>query len=277
MKKTAASRTLAVLQIISGSVLFSAAVGFFLSPVEIVGGGVSGIAIILSGISGISSGLLFLFLNIPVLVAGLIFFGPVFMLSTVTATVLSSLLTLGIDGIVALLGPPSSDILLCALFGGGALGAGVGLIFRGGASTGGVDILVKIINKKRPALKPGVIFLIGDGAVVALNALFTRSIEKALYSMVTVLVFSVAFDRVLRMGRRRISVLVLSGRCSVIEKKLAGEFHIRPFVIDGSMEGRDFTALLFTSARSDFRKMSSLILDTDPDAFFSSIPSDNTP
>lgn len=275
MKKTAATEIRRALSIVLGSLVFSAAVGLFLSPVGIVGGGFSGIAIILSGISGLPPGLLFLFLNLPVIAAGLICFGAKFMLSTIFATLLSSAFTSAADAIVLAFGPISSDTLLCALFGGAALGAGVGLIFKSGASTGGADIIVKIVNRSRPQLSPGLLFLIGDGAVVALSAVFTRSFENALYSALAVALFSLSFDKILRIGKRSVGVLVVSKRCPLIEERLLSELKISPFVVRGEKGEEKSAAMLFTAPSDAFAKTRRLILDADPDALFSTVPSDD--
>ena len=138
-----------------GTFLYSAGISLLLDPNNLAPGGVSGISIILNKLTPVTTGTWILLINIPLLIIGWIRLGSKMMLGTVYATVLSSFFT----NLLTLLTPLTDDILVAALLGSLCTGTGIGLVFRAGATTGGMDIVVKLLRRKFPYLKSGSIFL----------------------------------------------------------------------------------------------------------------------
>ena len=193
MKKDIFKSAQNILLTIAGSVIYSAGMGLFLSPNRLAPGGVTGIAVIINGVTGFPTGITAFILNIPLLTIAVIVFGYRFFSTTVVATALSSLL---IDQFAAF--APATDDLLLYAFAGGALNAvGIGLVFKGGASTGGTDIIVKLIRRKIPHIKTGRAFLLTDIMVIAASGLVSADLNLALYALIAMLVSSSIMDLVL--------------------------------------------------------------------------------
>ena len=160
-----------------------------------VNGGVAGIAILINRLTSIEVGSLILVLNIPLLLLAMWKFGWKFLISTFYAISCTSIFTNFLSAFVK--NAATKDPILVAL-GGGALSAlGVGLVFKAGATTGGTDIIVRLLKKKHPHLKTGLLFFIVDMMVVATAALVFRNIENAMYSAISLLTYSLVADVVL--------------------------------------------------------------------------------
>lgn len=166
-----------------GGLIYSAAVIVFLSPNGISPGGFTGIATVANHIVGISTGTVLFLLNIPVLILGYIKLGGLFILKTSFVTVLVSIC---LDVLGKFLLPLKTDGILASIFGGIIMGLGLSLILLRGATTGGVDIIAKLVNRKHRHFSVGRIILIADGVVIVLNALVYRNAESALYSVVAI-------------------------------------------------------------------------------------------
>lgn len=175
----------------AGGALYAAAVRVFLAPNDILLGGFTGISTVLHHLFGTPIGTVVFLLNIPLLVLAYRKFGAVFLLRTGLATLLSSAF---MDLFALFLPVYTGDRLLGALFGGILGGAGLGLVFLRGATTGGADILSKLLRLKFPQMSMGRLILLLDLAVVLLSFAVYRSFEAVLYSLVAIYVSAQAVD-----------------------------------------------------------------------------------
>ncbi len=158
---------------------------FFISQNKISPGGFTGVATIINSVFGIPTGLTFLILNIPVLILGYLKIGTKFIISTAAVTLIISIIMQIMEPIIP---DHRIDTLLAAIFGGILTGLGIGIVLLKGATTGGVDILAKLINGKYPHITLGRIILTFDFAVIILTAFTYKNIESCLYSLVTIFV-----------------------------------------------------------------------------------------
>ena len=161
-----------------GCLIYAVSIAIFLDPKGLAPGGVTGIAIMVSYATKIPTGTLVLLINIPLLAIGVWKFGKQFLYCTVFSTVLSSLMINGLSGIVV----PTDDQLLCGVVGGALMGLGMGMVFTQGGTTGGSDIIVKLLRIRFRYLKTGIIFAITDTVIVACSALVFKNIENGLYA-----------------------------------------------------------------------------------------------
>ena len=145
--------------------VYAIGVSLFIDPNNMAPGGVTGIAIILNRIIPVSTGTLILLINIPILMFGIWKFGFGLTLSSVYATALISVFT----NILSSLPAATCDRLLAAIAGGMLSAVSIGVIFRAGATTGGMDIIIKIIRKKYRHLKTGFLFQCADMTIVAVS------------------------------------------------------------------------------------------------------------
>ena len=194
---------LSILRLSVGALLFSISLALFLEPASIVTGGVSGVAIILAHLVPLSVGLLFFFLNLPMLLIGLRVFGVRFMLATLYATVLSSCFTEILTRSLSFLLPLTESPLLASALGGILCGAGIGLVMREGGTTGGTDIGVRLLRLKFSRIREGVFFFIIDYTVVLASAFVFHSVQSILYSTAALILCSVTVDAILYKPRKR--------------------------------------------------------------------------
>lgn len=179
--------------ILVASLLYAAAIALFLDPNRLAPGGVSGIAIILNRLTDLPTGTLILIMNIPLLALGMWKLGWRFVLSTMVAVAASSVFT----DLLAPYGPLTTDPLLAACAGGGLLSLGMGILFKLGATSGGTDILIRVIKLKYKHLKTGSLFLATDCCVIATSAIVFGNIDLALYAAIATIVSSFCLDLVL--------------------------------------------------------------------------------
>ncbi|MBE6791453.1 MAG: YitT family protein [Ruminococcaceae bacterium] len=182
---------------ILGSFLYALAVSFFVTPLKFAAGGVTGLGILVNyAFPVISTGMFVFAANVPLFLISWKKFGFRFIARTVFATALVSVF---ID-LLALLGEKygwffqGEEKLVGAIFGGIIAGAGLGIVFLGGATTGGLDILARLLKLKFPHFSVGRLILICDFAVVLLSGFVYKSVESILYSIIIVFLSSLAVD-----------------------------------------------------------------------------------
>lgn len=181
MKNNVRKNIIDIIYFFVGAMVYSVAVNMFLSPNGISPGGFTGVAAVINHVTKIPTGTMLFMFNIPVLILGYIKMGGIFILKTSFVTVLVSL---SLDISARLLPAFQTDGILASMFGGILMGIGLSLILLRGATTGGIDIIAKFINKKHRHFSVGKIILMADGIVILLNAVVYRNAESALYSII---------------------------------------------------------------------------------------------
>ena len=188
------------LRITAGCFLFAMAVSFCLEPWSLAPGGVSGLAIVIGQYLPLETGTIILLLNLPLLWLGWRRFGRHFLEETLYATLVSAMLANLFDHLILWLDMPllHRSIWGAALFGGILQAAGIGMIFREGATTGGTDILVHLLRDRYRRISAGWIFLAVDASVILLAALSGIGGKEILFAVLSLMVFSLTLNRILR-------------------------------------------------------------------------------
>lgn len=251
---------------IFGCALFAIAIHVFVAPNQIAPGGVSGLAVVLNYLTGISIGTWSFLLNIPLLLLALCFLGKRFTLKTlVSVAVLSFLL----DYVAVYLPEYSGDALLAALFGGVLSGAGLAFVFMSGSTTGGSDILSRLLQKKHPHVSIGKILLVIDAVVIFISVIVFRRIETGLYGMVTVFSTSRVIDSVLYGADTGKAVYVMSPKAQEISEQVIAQIGrgCTLFKATGAFTKNDSQVLLVAVRRSQFYPLKQLVYQMDPEAF----------
>ena len=202
---------------ILGSIIYSIAIPVFISPAHISPGGFTGVALIFNFLFSIPTGFLIFIFNIPVFLIGYKKIGQSFILKTAVVTFFISLF---LDVSERYVMPFGGDKILSAVFGGIFIGLGLGIILLRGATTGGVDIIAKLINDKKPHFSIGRIILISDITVVALSVICYRDFSGALYSVITIYITSIVLDGVLYGGNKGKFIFVISEMGSSISESI---------------------------------------------------------
>lgn len=249
-----------------GCAVYAAAVTALLAANEISPGGLTGIATVVQRLTGISSGITLMALNIPILLLGLWRFGGKFIVRTSVVTViLSAFISLAESYIP----PVKVDPVLAALFGGIAGGAGLGLVMLRGATTGGVDIVAKLLHRRFPHLSVGRFILAIDAAVILLAAIVYKNFESALYSVVAMYASSRVMDLVIYGADRGRMVWIVTcvpeKLCSEIGSLLRRGVTVLPAT--GGYTGEARSMLLCTVRPHEVSALHRIVRECDPAAF----------
>ncbi len=246
--------------------LYSVAISLFLAPNSMAPGGVSGISIILNQlISVISTGTWIFILNVPILLVGMWKFGWRFILSTLYCTVLTS----GFTNLLTPMGAVTKDPVLAALAGGSLMAVALGLVFKAGATSGGTDIIIKLLRLRFPHLKTGSLFLITDAIIVAASAFVFHNIDTALYAGLVVVINSLLLDVVLYGRDSAKMMFIISDNHEQIAARMLEEMDIGVTYISGSgaYSGRDKTVILCVMKKQLSPMAEGIVREEDPTAF----------
>lgn len=211
------------------SVFYGLAISQFLDPNDIAPGGVSGLSMIINRIIDIEVGTIILMINIPILLLGLYKFGFKFIISTIYATFMGSIFT----NILAKYPPITTDPLLATIAGSAIASIAIGFIFKAGATTGGTDIIVKVLRLKFPHLKTGRLFLICDMFVVLLSAFVFDNTDSALYAAIGVFLMSLVFDAILYGADGAKLIYIISNNWQAIATRLLVEINVGVTYLEG--------------------------------------------
>lgn len=215
--------------ITAAAFLYAAGVSLFTDPNNMAPGGVTGISIILSRFIPISTGTLIFLINVPILLYAVWKFGHELTISSIYAILLISILTNWLEPF----GAATDDILLAALVGGSLTAVSVGVIFRAGATTGGMDIIVKALRLRFPHLRTGKIFFLTDALVVSLSGILFRDVNAALYAAISAITTSFVMDIVLY-GRDEAKLLyIISSQADRIAERMMAELAVGVTYING--------------------------------------------
>lgn len=181
------------MSIFLGAIFYAGGISLFLNPNDLAPGGVTGIAILLNRFVPVETGTLILLLNVPIILLGIWKFGWKFIVSTIYSIAMISILT----NVMEYIGPLTEDRMLAAIVGAVLVGTGIGIVFKSGSTTGGIDIIIKIIKQKFPHKKTGSLFLIFDSVVIICAGVVFGTIEASIYASIATVVTMYTMDTVL--------------------------------------------------------------------------------
>jgi len=249
-----------------GALIYSSAVTMFVSSNEISPGGVTGIATALNYLFSLPSGIVLFLLNIPILILGFVKFGGSFIIKTAVATIILSF-SLTITDLV--LPKFVIDKILAAVFGGILMGTGISLIMLRGATTGGIDIIAKLINRRFRHITVGRIILFIDALVIGFAAVAYRNIESVLYSVISIYATSRIMDAVLYGADKGKMIYIITEYpiqvCRDINEIL--NRGITVLKATGGYTGKERSLLLCTVRRYEVASVYEVIYKYDENAF----------
>lgn len=249
--------------VILGAAIIALAFNVLLLPNHIASGGVSGISTILHYLTGWTPAFIQWALNIPLFIAGIIFLGYQFGLKTFVGTMAVPLfvyLSQGLD-------PWTKEPLIGALFGGALVGIGLGIVFRGKASTGGTDVIAQILHKYTHQ-SLGICVALIDGTVVLL-AMIAFDIESGLFALIGLFATSKTIDLVQVGLDQSKTVLIISERQEAIREAVLFQIGrgITRLEAKGGYTDDEKQILLCVIQQRGFQKLKEVIKEMDPDAF----------
>ncbi len=255
--------------IVFGSLLQAIGLQLFLVPARLVSGGVSGTAQLVNFYTGWPIGLMTLLGNAPLFALGWRYLGgPRFVIRTALAITTFSVFT---DALLWLPFFPhnglTEDLLLNALYGAVVSGAGFGLVYRGQGTSGGSDILARILNHWR-SVPISTSYLLVDSAVI-LGAGFIFGWTEALYALIFIYVSGLVAEGVLEGGQTVRTALIISSRPGLVAERILHELNRGVTMMEaiGAYTGTQRTVLYCVISRAEIARLKAIVRQADPQAF----------
>lgn len=248
-----------------GVVLYAIGISWFLDPNNLAPGGLIGLAVILNRLTEISTGTLYFVLNVPIVLLGIWKFGFKFMSSTAAIIAFNSVLT----DILAQFGPLTTEPLLATIAGGVLIGAGIGMIFRAGTTSGGTDIIVKVIKTKYKHIRTGMLFLLLDMVIVSISGLVFKDFNVVMYAFIAVFLSGRVMDTVLYGSDEARLVYIISEKYVEIAKRALEELDVGMTLLEGkgaytNMERR---VIMCVMRKQISPKLEDIVKTVDPNSF----------
>lgn len=248
-----------------GSLVFALGQLYFIKPLHIPMGGVSGIALVTNYLWNLPIGVVSIVLNIPLFFLGWRTLGRGFFFKTAFGTVVSSVF---VDLLVNIVPAFDGEMLIAALYGGLVMGAGYGLIFRAGGTSGGVDIIAKWMNKQKD-IPIGTTNLIANAVVIIGSALIYGNLDSALYAMITSYLTSMVIDKMIYGMDAQKSAMIITSKPKEVASAVMTVLNRGCTGMDatGMYTGDKRTVLICAVRRHETGMLKKLILEQDDRAF----------
>lgn len=262
-KNSVKSIVMEYLFVIVGAAVIALGFNVFLFPNQIASGGVSGISTILHGLFGWNAGIVQYAFNIPLFIAGVLILGKKFGIKSFVGTITLPFFVILTESWE----PWTLNPLLGAIFGGIVVGLGIGLVFKGNASTGGTDLLAQIITKFT-GLTLGTSVLLIDG-VIAVSAALVFDLEKGLYALIGLYVTTKTID-IVQLGFSQSKMVYIITKEEVkVREAIYREVNrgVTKLPAIGGYTGEERPVLMVVVYQTEFTKLKQVIKTVDPQAF----------
>ena len=249
-----------------GSAMFAVGFALFLQPNDMNSGGISGLAMIIVELLDFGSvGTLSILINLPLFLLGGLKIGKRFFAGSLLGMILSSVL---ID-MIAAFPMPQTDPLIGAIYGGVVCGLGLGIVFTAGTSTGGSDILVRLLKLRFRNVPIGQISMSFDAIVVVLTGLVFGDVRNALYTGITVYLCGKVIDGVVYRFDYSDVALIISSEYEQIAKAIGEKLDRGATFLhgEGSYSHKDTKVVLAAVKKQQIAELKELVMEIDPKAF----------
>lgn len=258
-------------EITIGVIILSCAFYFFFSPLELVIGGVSGLSIVFGNY--IDEALFILIGNVICLIIGVIFLGKKFFFKTVYGTILMPVtifileLLADKDFIISKFDTELSAMLVAISFGAAAVALGLGLCFRNNATTGGIDVIQKVISTKIKI--PYSIAVYCTDGIIVLIGLYNFGIEKTFFGVVAILVMGFVVDKISMGGKSTRTVYIITKKPDEIKNSIYDKLNrgVTLNKVTGGYSNEEYTMVICTVLRAQSYQLKELIKEIDEKAF----------
>ena len=257
-----------ILEITVGVILLSLGFYFFLLPLGLVIGGVMGVAVLIQDQISVST---FMYIaNIILLIIGGLFLGKVFFFKTVYATLLSPTLVFileqTIDANYFMRHMNESPLLIGATFGGLFIGAGLGIVVRNNGTTGGIDVVQRILNKFLNIPFSTAMYFT-DGVVIFIAMLI--NFQLGLYAVGSMIIIGIIVDRLAIEGKAGYTVFIVSSNSDLLQQKIYEKIDrgLTKVKVVGGYSKQDKELIICTVDRRELYPFKMIIKETDPTAF----------
>ncbi len=253
--------------IISGAFIQALALRLFLIPADLVSGGISGLAQLLNHFTAFPIGMIVLLGNIPLFILGWQFLGgPRFAARTMLSIVAFSVFTDTLTFFLPSAGV-TNDLVLNTLYGGLLLGVGLGVVYRGRGTSGGTDILARILNR-RSGMTISQAYLLSDSLVVV-GAGFVFGWTKALYGLVLIYVSGIAAEVTLQGTNIVRTAMIVTTQTEAVTQAIMQDLERGVTILAGAggYTGEPRAVIYCAVSRMEINRLKILVHEIDPNAF----------
>ena len=249
-----------------GSILYALAYNIFYAPNLVAMGGLTGLGQVLNAlIPVLPVGTTVFVMNVPLFFLGWKFIGGHLLVSSLYAMTFSSF---AIDVMDMIYQFPPMDTMLAAIFGGALLGAGIGLVFSKGATTGGTDLIARLLKLKFAWLPMGTLVLIPDFIVIVLAAIAFGKVESALYGLVSLFITSKVMDMVLYgMDSSKVAYIISDSCKEITDAVMAMDRGATILHGEGAYSGDEKKVLMVAFKQKEIVPLKEKVNEIDPHAF----------
>ncbi|MBQ2792362.1 MAG: YitT family protein [Oscillospiraceae bacterium] len=249
-----------------GSLLYGIGIICFTAPNHVAPGGVSGIATLVNYVTDLPIGLVNFCINVPLVIIGFIVLGKAFTAKTFKSVIIMSFV---LDYVVIHFPLYTGDVLLASLFGGVAMGAGLALVFMRGSTTGGTDILAKLIQLKAPHVPIGRMLLILDCFVLLAAAVVYGNIDASLFGLIAMFASAQVMDNILYGLENGKMVHIVSVKNDEIAKDIIAHLNRSATILKshGAYSGAETDTIMVVVRKTEYFKLKTLVHSHDPNAF----------
>ena len=267
MKKETYGMLIDVISVIAGTLIIALGVNLFILPSDILSGGVAGIAVALQPVFHLPATLVINGLTIALFIVGAIVLGKQFAMKTILSTIVYPLFITVTHEMFANVFI-TNNALLASIYGGVCIGVGIGLVYRVGASTGGMDIPPLVINKYTGITLPTLVMCI-DGATVLLGA-STYGIEAAMIGLVSVWICGQIIDKVMTIGSHEAkNVMIISDKYEELMQEIYTNINRGATILhaEGGYTRKQKPVIMTVVMKKQFPVLDRIIAHVDPEAF----------
>lgn len=259
--------------IIVGTALAGFSVACFFTPAKIVSGGVNGVATICYYVFGFDTGLVMLFISVPLFLLGVKIFGPMYGFKCLLGTLLYSAFTSIFGNLTHYAGllayTDRMDTLLSAIYGGLIYGTGIGIVMRGGSNTGGTDIVAQIINKYTP-LSIGSALFLSDAVIILIGAI-NFGFERAMFAVMSLFATTQMINfMVINVGTKQAkTAYIISDKYEAISQRVVNEMRHTATELEGKgiYSQQQKKLLLVVVRNQEINRLLAIVEQEDPKAF----------
>ncbi len=257
--------TLRYVLITIASFVYAVGISLFLDPNNLAPGGVSGIAIILNRVVHVPTGTLLFILNIPIMLLGIWKFGWRFIVSTLYCIMVSSWF---ID-LLSVFEPVTTDPLLAAIAGSVLQAVGIAVVFKCGSTTGGTDIIIKVLRLRFKHLKTGVLFFLTDVVIVTASGFVFKDFNTAMYAGIAIIVNSLGVDAVLYGPDEAKLIYIISNKHLPIAERLMEELDVGATYLtgEGAYTHDEKQVIMCVTKKQMAPRAQEIVKQEDPQAF----------
>lgn len=254
------------IEVLLGNFILAIAIAVFVLPNDMICGGVTGLSIILRHFLGMEISVSVLIFNVILFIAGVIFLGRKFAITTIISTFVFPIF-LALCQKLPIIDQLNENILLSCICAGLLCGVGIGIVIRNGASTGGMDIPPLVINKKT-GISVSTLIYVFDTCILMMQAVFSEPMQ-VLYGILIVFLTSFALNKVVMSGQQQIQVFIISKKYEEIKKKLLFEMDngVTLFNIETGFEEQQQKGIMCVTSNRKLHTINEIIQKIDQDAF----------